>query len=79
MTTAAADRDVLREYRDRHGDVQPDREGHVCVRLVWVEGRCAGQCGHPSQWIARGRALCEPCTVERVQRWLALEQGEVSE
>lgn len=77
MTTAASDRQVLREWRDRHDDVQPDRDGRRCVRLVWVGVRNAGVCGRPSQWIARGRPLCEACTVERVHRWLDLER-EVS-
>jgi hypothetical protein len=76
--TAAVDREVLREWRDRHSDVRPDREGHTCVRLIWIEGRCAGQCGQTSKWIARGRPLCEACTVERVQQWLDLERGEMT-
>jgi hypothetical protein len=76
--TAAVDREVLREWRDRHGDVQRDREGHACVRLVWVDGRYAGQCGETSQWFVRGRTLCEPHAVERVQQWLDLERGERS-
>lgn len=72
------DREVLREWRDRHDDVQPDRAGHRCVRQRWVGVRSAGRCGQPSKWIVQGFPLCEACTVERVQRWLDLERGEVS-
>lgn len=79
MTTASADREVLREWRDRHDDVQPDRDGHACVRLIWIEDRCAGQCGQTSKWIVRGRPMCEAHTVERIWTWLDMESGEVSE
>jgi hypothetical protein len=72
--TAAVDREVLREWRDRHSDVRPDREGNTCVRLVWA-GDEFGLCGRPSQWIVRRRPMCEAHTVERIRTWL----GEVSE
>jgi len=77
VTTSHVDRLVLREWRDSHDDVQPDRDGHVCVKLIWLEGRCAGQCGVTSRWIARGRPLCEPHVVERIRMWLDAERGEV--
>lgn len=77
MTTSHVDRLVLREWRDSHDDVQPDRDGHACVKLVWLDGRCAGQCGEMTSWIARGRFLCEPHTVERIRMWLSSED-EVS-
>lgn len=78
MTTAAADREVLRLYRDRHDDVQRDREGHACVRMVWIDGLRAGPCGQTSQWFVRRRPMCEAHTVERVLQWLDLEREERS-
>jgi hypothetical protein len=78
VTTTAQDRLLIREWRDHHSDVQPDRVGHACVRLIWLDGRCAGQCGETSQWIARGRPLCEAHTVERIGLWLEAARREMS-
>lgn len=86
MTTTAGDRDILRAWRDTHDDVQPDRDGHACVKFVWVDGRCAGQCGQTSQWIVDykprtgllgKRAYCEPHTVELIRKWTDFENGKV--
>lgn len=75
--TAAMDREVLREWRDRHGDVRPDHGSGSCTRQLWIDGEYAGPCGRVSQWIVRKRPLCEPHTVERIQQWLDFERGEV--
>jgi hypothetical protein len=68
MTTSHVDRLVLREWRDSHDDVQPDRDGHACSRWVWMDGPI-GECGRTSAWFGRGRPFCEQHMVERIKRW----------
>lgn len=78
MTTTSQDRTVIREWRDHHSDVQPDRMGHNCVKMIWLDGRCAGPCDSPSQWVARGRYLCEPHMAERIGLWMQAARKEMS-
>lgn len=84
MTTTPGDRQILRDWRDTHDNVQPDRDGHACVKFIWIDDRCSGQCGQTTSWIVdfpeRGlgkRHLCEAHTVELISKWAAYERGEV--
>lgn len=79
MTTTSSDRHLIREWRDHHNDVRPDRDGHVCVRTIWVADKPAGQCGRVSQWVVDygpplgRRPLCEEHTVAYITARGSLE------
>lgn len=79
MTTTSQDRTVIREWRDHHSDVQPDRDGHPCKRQVWCNDKPAGQCGRTSAWFVDfgpplgPRPLCEEHTVSYIRSHAALE------
>lgn len=86
MTTTPEDRQVLREWRDRHTNVRPARHGEKCVHAVWVGDRHAGDCGRTAQWVVdysfRVKSLgrrphCEEHTVSVIGKWAAFERGEV--
>jgi hypothetical protein len=70
---------VIREWRDHHDNIAPDRQGHACVRTIWVSDKPVGRCGRLSQWIADygkplgKRALCEAHAVELITAWSGLE------